>query len=109
MRLKKTEISPNDLKQRIDDKEDFVLMDVREPEEFEICHINGSILVPFSEFEDHLPDFSREREYVLHCKTGDTSEEALSVLKKKGFLSVKTLEGGIMKWAELIEPRMEKY
>ena len=107
--MNKAAISPSDLKKKLEDKDDFILMDLREPEEFEICHIEGSILVPFSEIEDHLSDFKTDREYVVHCKTGQLSEEALKLLKDKGYVSVQTLDGGIMKWAQLIEPRMERY
>ena len=104
-----TSISVHTLKTMIDNSETFTLLDVREPEEFEICHIKGSILVPLSEIEEHLPDFDTEKNYVVHCKSGQRSLKAIQTMKDMGFTSMKNLNGGIMDWATSIEPTMEKY
>ena len=105
----KKSITPQELKEKITLREPLTLLDVREPEEFEICHIDGSILTPFSEISDHLPDFNKDDEYVVICKQGARSEEALKLMKKKGFVNLKNLDGGIMKWAKDIERTMELY
>ena len=107
--MKQKAISPQELKEKITEKSQFTLLDVREPEEFEICNIDGSILTPLSEFADHLDDFEKEAEYVLVCKQGSRSEEALEMMKDKGFLNLKNLDGGILKWAQEIERTMELY
>ena len=78
-------------------------------EEFEICHIDGSILVPLSEIEEHLEDFDPERDYVIHCKSGNRSLKAIEIMSSKGFSSLRNLEGGITSWADNIETKMEKY
>ena len=97
------------LKEKFENEEEFILFDVREPEEYEICHIEGSLLIPFSEIEDHLNDFDLLKEYVVHCKTGQKSLEAIKKMKKKGFAKITNLEGGIMQWASLVEPNLERY
>ena len=102
-------ISAITLKDMFDNKENFILFDVRQPEEYEICHIEGSILVPLTEIEEHLPDFESDRKYVVHCKEGDRSLEAIDIMSKKGFNDTVNLEGGILSWKQLIEPTMESY
>ena len=102
-------INCQELKQYLDDEKRFVLLDVREPEEFEVCQIDGSILTPLSEFEEHLLDFDPEKEYVVYCKLGKRGEKACSIMKANGFKNVRNLTGGIMSWATEIETHFEKY
>ena len=97
------------LKEMISKKDDFMLLDVREPEEFEICNINPSILVPLTEFEDHLQDFDFYRTYVVYCKEGFRSVKAIHKMLDVGFQSLINLDGGILNWGEHIEPLMEIY
>tara|TARA_A100001015_G_scaffold88830_1_gene98791 strand:+ start:675 stop:1019 length:345 start_codon:yes stop_codon:yes gene_type:complete len=98
-----------DLSKMITDQDNFILLDVREPEEFEICHIGGSILAPFSEIKDHLKDFDLNRVYVVYCKQGDRSLKVVSLMKDLGFQNLYNLDGGVIKWAQIIEPTMEFY
>ena len=102
-------ISPEELKDKISAHEKLKLIDVREPEEFEICHISGSILVPLSEFNDHVSDFDKNAEYIVICKDGDRSVEAIHILSSNGFSNLTNLEGGIYLWAKTIEKTMELY
>ena len=97
------------LKEKLDNKEKFILLDVRDPEEFELCNINGSILVPLSEIDDHLPDFKKDAQYVVHCKSGRRSAEAIEIMTGNGFKDCTNLEGGILQWAGSIDRHMEKY
>ena len=97
------------LKRMISERDNFVLLDVREPEEFEICHIDGSILAPFSEIKDHLKDFDLNRVYVVYCKEGDRSVKVVSLMQQLGFQNLYNLDGGVLKWAKIIEPTMEFY
>ena len=103
------EIDVFSLKRKISERENFILLDVREPEEFEICHIDGSILVPLSELDDHLRDFDLNRDYVVYCKEGDRSLKAINQMSDFGFRNLYNLNGGVLKWAEIIEPTMEFY
>tara|TARA_A100001015_G_C14812614_1_gene641393 strand:+ start:503 stop:829 length:327 start_codon:yes stop_codon:yes gene_type:complete len=102
-------ITPQELKDKLVAKQKMMVLDVREPEEFEICHINGSILVPLSEFSDHLADFDKTQEYIVVCKDGDRSTEAIQILSKNGFCNLSNLDGGIYLWAKTIEKTMELY
>ena len=87
------------LKRMLSERDNFVLLDVREPEEFEICHIDGSILVPFSEIDDHLQDLDLSRQYVVYCKEGDRSLKAINLMSQFGFQNLYNLDGGVIKWA----------
>tara|TARA_B100001989_G_C24235821_1_gene314897 strand:- start:241 stop:570 length:330 start_codon:yes stop_codon:yes gene_type:complete len=109
MTIKTINISPIDLKQKLTNKENFILFDVREPEEFEVCHIDGSILVPLTEINEHLPDFDINFEYVVVCKKGDRSLEAIKIMQKQGFEHLVNLDGGIINWAKTVERTMELY
>lgn len=102
-------IDSHALKQKLNNNENFILMDVREPEEFEICHIDGAILVPLSEINDHLEDFDYTRHYVVYCKKGDRSLEAINLMSQVGFNNLYNLDGGVIEWAKDIEPTMELY
>jgi adenylyltransferase/sulfurtransferase len=102
-------ITSKTLKNYFDTERSFVLFDVREPSEFEICQIDGSILVPFSELQDHLPDFDKDKEYIVYCKTGTLSVDACKIMKKQGFKKVRYLKDGIYAWIDQIETYLEKY
>ena len=102
-------ITPHELRDKLKSQDRITLLDVREPEEFEICHIDGSILVPLSEFGEHITDFDQQKEYILICKEGKISSEAAMIMSEKGFLNLKGLDGGILNWADSVERTMEKY
>jgi sulfur-carrier protein adenylyltransferase/sulfurtransferase len=102
-------ISVLDLKAKFDRKEPFVLVDVREPFEYEICHIPGSRLIPLGELPGRLSELDSADEIVLQCKGGTRSARALHVLAEAGFRKLYNLEGGIMEWAERVDPSMPKY
>jgi sulfur-carrier protein adenylyltransferase/sulfurtransferase len=102
-------ISVLDLKAKFDRKEPFVLVDVREPFEYEICHIPGSRLIPLGELPGRLSELDSADEIVLQCKGGTRSARALHVLAEAGFRKLYNLEGGIMDWAERVDPSMPKY
>ena len=109
MSKKVKQVSALELKGMLSEEDNFILLDVREPEEFEICQIEGALLVPLSEFEDHIDDFDPQREYVVHCKSGQRSLKAIEKMKERGFENCLNLEGGIIGWADKVEPTMEKY
>jgi len=99
------------LKERDNGERDFVLIDVREPNEFEINKIPGSVLIPKGEFLnghafEQLPD---DKQVVLHCKTGVRSAEALAVLKGAGFSDAVHVGGGVSAWVNQIDPSQPSY
>ena len=106
---KVSEITVHELKTLIDANDAFTLLDVREPEEFELCNIEGSLLVPLDELEEHISEFDPEQPYVVHCKMGGRSEKAAKILMEKGFNKVKNLKGGIQQWAQEIDQNINMY
>lgn len=102
-------IMPKELKEKMDKKEDFVLLDVRDHFEYEICRINGAIEIPLRELAARADELDKSKEIIAYCHTGARSMEALIYLKSAGFKKVKSLKGGISMWAEEIEPGMARY
>jgi adenylyltransferase/sulfurtransferase len=99
----------DELRGRLDRGEDFLVLDVRNPEEFQIARIPGSVLIPLPELEGRLNELDRNRDMVVHCKSGMRSRKAIQLLREKGFTRVKNLKGGILAWADRIDPTMAKY
>jgi molybdopterin/thiamine biosynthesis adenylyltransferase/rhodanese-related sulfurtransferase len=102
-------ISVFDLKRKIDNHNSLVILDVREPFEYEIARIEGSKLIPLGELPARLGELNREKEVVAHCKSGTRSAHAVRLLQNAGFSRAFNLEGGIDAWASEIDPTMEKY
>jgi len=98
-----------ELKQRLDRGEDVFVLDVRNPEEYQICRIPGSTLVPLPSLPQRFAELDREREMVVHCKSGMRSQKAIQFLRQQGFTKLKNLKGGILAWADRIDPTMPKY
>ena len=102
------EISVEELKQRLDTKEDFVLLDVREPHEYNICNLNG-VLIPLNDLPRRMNELDPSKEMVIHCRSGARSARAVGFLQQAGFTKTKNLAGGILAWADRIDPKMPKY
>jgi adenylyltransferase/sulfurtransferase len=105
---KMSEISVEELKKKIDNKEDIFILDVREPHEYQICNLNGH-LIPLGDLPKRVGELDTSREIVAHCKMGGRSAKAVAFLQQSGFKKVSNLTGGITAWAERIDPKMPKY
>src|SRR5882762_342577 len=103
------EMSPHELKRRMDAGEPFELIDVREPIEYEIARIDGAKLFPLGEITERLDELKRERPIVVHCHSGKRSAQAVQLLQQRGFAKVYNLEGGIDAWSDQIDPNVPKY
>jgi sulfur-carrier protein adenylyltransferase/sulfurtransferase len=103
------EISVQELKSKIEKKDKFVLVDVREPNEFEIGRIPGSKLIPLGEIAARANELDTADDIVLHCKMGGRSAKALRVLQTLGFKKLKNVRGGITAWSDEIDPSVPKY
>ncbi len=104
-----TETDVKELKRKIDAKEDFFLLDVREPNEFQIGRIPGSTLIPLGEVPQRVNEIPRGKEIIVHCKMGARSARAASFLREQGYANVKNLKGGILDWSDKIDPSVPKY
>ena len=109
--VKDSTISVSELKGKIDNKENFLLIDVREPSEFEIVRIPGSVLIPKQGFLDGsaLAGLPQDKPIVLHCKSGVRSAECLAILKGAGFADATHVSGGVVAWAKQIDTSLPVY
>lgn len=103
------EITPVELKSKLDRKDDFVLIDVREPEEYAIARIPGAKLIPKATLPERLHELSTADEIVVHCRSGVRSGQAVEFLKQAGYRKVKNLVGGILRWSDDVDPTVPKY
>lgn len=103
------QMTPEDLKARLDRGDAPFILDVRNPDEYAICKIAGSTLIPLGELPARLAELDPQREIVVHCKMGGRSSQAQAFLKQNGFMKVYNLAGGVLAWAERIDPSMAKY
>ena len=103
------EIGPKEVKAMIDERKDFILIDVREPHEFQIGRIPTSNLIPLGELPKRIADLDPNAQYVLHCKMGGRSAKGCDVLRAAGFKRVLNMTGGITAWSEQVDPTVPKY
>jgi molybdopterin/thiamine biosynthesis adenylyltransferase/rhodanese-related sulfurtransferase len=103
------EITVEQLKQRLDRGEPVHILDVRNPEEYQICHIAGSKLLPLPSLPQRLSELDPDQEMVVHCKSGVRSQKAIQFLRQQGFQKLSNLKGGILAWAERIDPSLPRY
>ena len=102
-------MSAHELKQKMDAREPFELIDVRETYEYEIARIDGARLIPLGEIAERADELRRDRPIVVHCHSGRRSAEAVRLLQQRGFGNIYNLEGGIDAWSDQIDPGVPKY
>jgi molybdopterin/thiamine biosynthesis adenylyltransferase/rhodanese-related sulfurtransferase/molybdopterin converting factor small subunit len=98
-----------DLKKRIDAGDDVFILDVREPNEYQICKIPGAVLIPLGELPRRYAELPKDKDIVAHCKMGGRSAKAMEFLQTVGFKRVKNLKGGILDWIDKVDPSQPKY
>jgi sulfur-carrier protein adenylyltransferase/sulfurtransferase len=106
------EISVEALKAAIDRDQAPWILDVREPREFEICRVPGSVLIPLGELPKRLgeiPQGAGAPEIVVHCKMGGRSAKAVALLRENGITNARNLTGGILAWIDRVDPTLPKY
>jgi adenylyltransferase/sulfurtransferase len=97
-----------ELKRRLDARDDLFVLDVREPHEYQICNIGG-YLIPLGDLPKRVSELDSSKEIVAHCRSGVRSGKAADFLRQAGFKKVHNLAGGILAWADRIDPKMPKY
>jgi adenylyltransferase/sulfurtransferase len=102
-------ITVRELKTKLDRADKFQLIDVREPFEWDICHIPGAKLIPLGQLPSRMSELDSADEIVLQCKSGARSARALKLLQEAGFAKLSNVEGGILAWAEQIDTSVPKY
>ncbi len=107
----KDEIDALELKVKMDEKQDFFLLDVREPNEWDIAHIEGATLLPLSQLPNRFKELEKVKgkEIVVHCKSGVRSMKAINFLKQQGFEHLVNVSGGILGWSDQVDSSVPKY
>ena len=102
-------IDVTEVKKKLDNGDDFTLIDVREPHEFQIARIPGSTLIPLGDLPKRLQELNPDADIVAHCKSGGRSQKAVDLLKQSGFKQVRNMTGGILAWSDKVDPSVPKY
>jgi adenylyltransferase/sulfurtransferase len=103
------DIDPLEVKSKIDRGDRFVLIDVREPHEYQICNIPQAKLIPLGDLPKRVNELNSADEIVAHCKSGMRSAKAVDFLKQAGFKKVRNMKGGILAWSDKVDPSVPKY
>ncbi len=103
------DITVTELKARMDKGDAPMIVDVREPAEFEICRIPGAVLIPLGQLSSRLGELDPAQEIVLQCKVGGRSANATAYLRRAGFAHARNLTGGILAWIDQVDPSQPKY
>ena len=102
------EVTANELKSMMDNKENFQLIDVREPFEYDLANIGGE-LIPMAEVMENTDKIAKDKPVIVHCKGGTRSGAIIQALESKGFTNLYNLKGGIMAYADQVDPTITKY
>ncbi len=102
------DIEPLQLKERLKTNH-LQLIDVREPHEWDICHIEGATLIPLGQIANRLSEIRGDDEVIIYCKMGGRSKKAYKILEDNGFATLKNLRGGIRAWSEEVDPELPTY
>jgi sulfur-carrier protein adenylyltransferase/sulfurtransferase len=102
------EITPRELKARLNRGDDLFILDVREPHEFQICNLHGH-LIPLGDLPRRVNELDSSREIVAHCRSGKRSADAVEFLRQAGFQKIWNLKGGILAWSDDVDPSVPKY
>ena len=104
------EITATELKQKMDNGEDFQLIDVRQPDEFAFAKIEGAKLIPLGEIINRMDELDESKEIIIQCKSGGRSGQAIMFLQRAGFTGdLKNLKGGITAWSNEVDSSIPKY
>ncbi len=103
------EITPRDLKARLDKGDDLFILDVREPHEVQICKLANGHLIPLGDLPRRASELDSSREIVAYCRSGRRSADAVDFLQRAGFHKIWNLKGGILAWSDEVDPSVPKY
>ena len=105
------ELSANEVAKRRKAGEAFLLLDVRERDEYDRARIEGTTLIPLGELEDRVDELAdwKDKPIVVHCKSGGRSADACRLLRDRGFSDVSNLSGGIEAWSLTVDPEVPRY
>lgn len=102
-------LSVEELKEKRDRVEQVVLLDVREPHEWAISELPGSVKIPLGTLPQNFGKIAKDTDVVVYCRSGARSAQAVQFLLANGYAKARNLAGGINRWAEVVDPTMRKY
>lgn len=102
------EIEVTEVKKKLDRGDSFILIDVREQNEWDAGHIQAARHIPLKELKGHLSQLDKNSEVIVYCKSGKRSQTGGKILKEAGFSNVQSMKGGITAWAEQVDPSIPK-
>jgi rhodanese-related sulfurtransferase len=103
------ELTPAELKQRLDRGEKVLLVDVREPWEFDVCRIEGAKLIPMGQIPANLQSLDVDDDVICYCHHGMRSHDVAVWLRNQGVATARSLAGGIERWSQEIDPQVPRY
>jgi adenylyltransferase/sulfurtransferase len=103
------EITVEELSKRMKSDDAPTIIDVREPFEYQLAHIDGTVLKPLNDLREWVQALDKDKEYIMLCHTGARSAYATMILTQMGFKQVKNLIGGIAEWSARIDPDVPQY
>ena len=102
-------ISARELSEMLKRGDDFLLLDVRNQDEYDFAKIEGAKLLPMPELEERLEELDKSRKTVVFCHAGGRSSKAVKLMEEEGFRDVINLAGGITSWSDTVDPSVPKY
>ncbi len=102
------EIEPKSVKEKLDKGEPFILVDVREQQEWDAGHIQGAWLMPLGSLDKRINELDRNREIIVYCRSGKRSEKAARILLESGFQNIQNMKGGILSWNDQVDASAPK-
>jgi len=103
------EITPKDVKARLDRGEKFLLVDVRQQWEFDLCRIDGAKLVPLNALSSSLSELAAADDVIVYCHHGKRSMDAVVFLRQQGVDGARSMAGGIERWSNEVDPKVPRY
>lgn len=106
-----SEITPKEFKKQWDEGRRPVLIDVRNPDEWEVCNLQefGAKLIPLGEFQQRFGEIPKDGDIVVHCRSGGRSAQAQRFLQSQGYAQVQNLAGGTLRWSDEVDSSKPKY
>jgi len=105
----KVDFTPLELVQEMEKRKDLLMLDVREPTEIQICHLENAMHVPMGQIPSKIDDLPRNKDLVVFCHMGVRSKQVMHYLRKNGFTRVFNLKGGIDRWSIEVDAKVQRY
>ena len=103
------EITAEELKARMDRKEAFILLDVREPHEYYMADLDGTTRIPYDQLESRMDELNKDEDIIVVCRSGSSAGDAVNLLSDNGFTNALRLKGGINEWSAKVDPSIPQY